>query len=162
MVLFNIGIFITSLVFLTAGLSLFANSFAQKSIIELEQESSITGKVVDTDSKSLKCNTGKNIPISILYFEATIDEGTGNLIGDWKLVPASGDKAATGQIIGGSINDNQYQLNTVIDKWLKTLCSTDTIGSIVTVTGQCGVQGSIKFVSENGSHYEAQAIVECN
>jgi hypothetical protein len=150
------------LLFSTFGSFLSKPSFAQESVIDIEKVSSITGKVSDTENKSLKCKNGETIPISIFYFEATSDEGTGNLIGDWKLTPVGESKTATGQIIGGSTNDNQFQLNTVIDKWLKGLCTTDSKGTVVTITGQCGLQGNIKFVSQNGSHYEAPATIECN
>lgn len=145
------------------------NSFAQESIIDkesiidIEQESSITGKVLDTEKKNLKCQSGDLIPISIFYFSATSDEGSGNLIGGWTMVPTSaeGDKVAKGQIIGGSISNNEFQLDSVIDKWLKSLCPTDITGTSVTLTGQCGDQGSVTFISDKGTEYQAPAIVEC-
>lgn len=166
LVLLNIGIVVIFVTLIPSSFfaydsSLFKNSFAQESIINIEPESSITGKVLDTEKKSLKCQSGDTIPISIFYFAATSDEGTGNLIGDWTLVPITGDKFATGQIIGGSISNNEFQLDSIVDKWLKSLCSTDSTGASVTLTGQCGAQGNIKFISENKSLYEAPAIVEC-
>ena len=103
-----------------------------------------------TRKKSLQCKNGNSsIPISLFYFEATTDEGSANLIGDWKLGPAANkDKVASGQIIGGSTSNNEFQLNTVVDKWLETLCEEDSVGTTVTLTGECGVNGKIKFTSE--------------
>jgi hypothetical protein len=143
--------------------SILKNSFAQESIIDIEQESSITGQVLETEKKNLKCQNGDLVPISIFYFSATSDEGSGNLIGGWTMVPTSteGDKVAKGQIIGGSISNNEFQLDSVIDKWLKSLCPTDITGTSVTLTGQCGDQGSVTFIYDKGSQYQAPAIVEC-
>lgn len=148
---------------ISQNLVITASSFHEDVLIEEQESSSITGKILETEKKSLKCKSGNSIPISVFYFEATSDEDSPNLIGDWKLGPADKDKVASGQIIGGSTNDNnEFQLNSVVDKWLGSLCEDDKVGTTFTLTGQCGVNSNIKFTSETGTQYEALAVVECN